>query len=161
MSEEFIKSLVEKRHKMLTGPANIKIEEIDFPDSDKDSDDEDDVMQNITPAPLERVPAPMTKKEPPPFDITPLETEILEMCKLYKNDAIAILMRYNYKPRLTAADIAGIRKNIKTLNELFEDNLGSISRDLPQGVNFSDNIFNSIDATADNVASTVERFIMS
>ena len=160
MSEEFIKSLVEKRHKMLTGPANVKIEEIDFPDSDKDSDSDED-MQGVKPAPLERTPATMTKKEPPSFDIAPLENEILEMCKLYKNDAVTILMKYNYKPRLSNADIADIRKNIGDLNEIFEDNLGSISHDLPQGVNFSDRIYDNIDATADNVARIVNQFIMS
>ena len=160
MSEEFIKSLVEKRHKMLTGPTNVKIEEIDFPDSDKDSDSEEDI-QNVKPVPLERTPAAMTKKEPPRFDIAPLENEIMGMCKLYKDDAVAILMRYNYKPRLSNADITDIRKNMNDLNELFEDNLGSISQELPQGVNFSDRIYDSIDATANSVAGIVNRFIMS
>jgi hypothetical protein len=157
MSEEFIKSLVEKRNKMLTRPANVQIEEIDFPDSDKDSSSEED----IKPVPLERAYAPMTKKQPARFDITPLETEILDMCKMYKNETTAILLMYNFKPRLTSVDIADIKKNIKVLNELFEDNLGCISQDLPQGVNFSDAVYDTIDATADNVDATVERFIYS
>lgn len=161
MSEEFIKSLVEKRHKMLTGPANVEIEEIDFPDSDKDSSDDENIPQDIKPAPLERETAPMTKKEQLSPDIAPLEREILEMCKLYKNDAIAILIRYDYKPRLSAVDIADIKKNIKALNDLFEDNLSSISRDLPTGVNFSDNIYDAVDRTEAEVNAMVKKFISS
>jgi chromosome segregation ATPase len=137
------------------------IEDIQNPAQELDELESDNELESEEESEEEEEPVKKTKKtkKEKTLTLTHFKKEIKDMTLEFEESIHEMLLEFNEKEKLTDTDISDITNFYNETREIMEDNLKSIYREMPDGIDFTPTFYNSIERVLDKQEDKVNKFV--